>query len=139
MDSNTRNGGMGELAVQQKFLSLGCIPFKSTVDGCSVDLVVEWDGKFHKIQIKTTEKVVNGVMKWDIGQHDYSNPGKKISYSKSDVDFFALYCIETNSLCLVPFEEAGSQKIWIRPDSYSGKRIKTMRFESDYKFENYVK
>lgn len=139
MDINTRNGGMGELAIQQKFLSLGCIPFKPTIDGCSTDLVVEWDGKFHKIQIKTTEKLFNGVMRWDISQHNSQNPSKKTGYNKKDVDFFALYCIETGSLCLVPFEEAGEHQIWIRPDDYSGKRMKTMHFESDYKFENYVK
>lgn len=55
------------------------------------------------------------------------------------VDYFALYCIQTGTFCLVPFEEAGSREITIRLDSYNGRRTKTMRFESDYKFENYVK
>lgn len=137
MHINTINGGIGELAVQQKFLSLGHVPFTSVVEGYLVDIMVEWDNKVHKIQVKTTERAINGVMTWDISHSGSKNT--KTGYTAGTIDYFALYCIETGSLCLVPFEDAGSREITIRLDSYKGKRTKTMRFESDYKFENYVK
>lgn len=133
MHINTKNGGLGELAIKQKFLSLGCMFFEPGVEGYPTDLVVKWDGEYHQIQIKTTEKIKDDVMSWELDRYNHQ------SYTKDDVDYFALYCLENSGMYLVPFEEAPNQKIKIRLDSYSGKRTKTMRFESDYKFENYVK
>lgn len=141
MDNNTRNGGIGEIAIQQKFISLGCDVCKPVIEGHPYDLVVLWDGKFHKIQIKTTEKIVNDTMTWFIAQHDRSNSqkNKRKAYSVDDAEYFALYCIATNTAYLVPVAEAGKEKISIKLDSYSGIRQKTMHFEKDFQFENYVK
>jgi len=41
MHISNKTGGIGELAVQQKFVSLGCIPNKPVIDGCPYDLIVE--------------------------------------------------------------------------------------------------
>ena len=64
--------------------------------------------------------------------------GNKIKYNSDEVDYFALYCIETSVLCLVPFNCAQGSVIIIRLDSYTGRRYKTMHFVSDFTFEKII-
>ena len=108
-------------------------------EGYVADLIADFNGKLNRIQIKTTESLHDGsYMKWKITHQDGYH-GKRKKYTKEEVDYFALYCIESDILCLVPFNDALTNEIIIRLDSFSGVRLKTMKFESEYKFENIIK
>ena len=55
------------------------------------------------------------------------------------IDYFAFYCIETDIVCLVPFDENFPvSTLSIRLDDYTGKRLSTMRFASDFSVEKIV-
>lgn len=76
-------------------------------------------------------------MLWKITrQNGYHGDRKK--YMKEEVDYFSLYCIETDIICLVPFEKAQTKEVTIHLDTYEGVRTKVMKFVSDYKFENFI-
>lgn len=64
--------------------------------------------------------------------------GNKVKYTSEEVDYFAVYCVETDILCLVPYENATTNELTIRLDSYEGTRTKVMKFVSEYKFENFI-
>ena len=76
-------------------------------------------------------------MQWRITKQEGFH-GNKIKYTSNEVDYFALYCIETDVLCLVPFNYAQGLVITIRLDSYVGRRYKTMHFVSDFTFEKTI-
>ena len=133
-------GNLGEIAAIKKFLELGVRVYIPFGDGNVVDLIAEWNNKLYKIQVKTTEKILeNSFMCWSI-THQNGYHGSRKNYTDEEVDFFVLYCIESESLCLVPYSEIKDLgTVIIRLDSYDGIRKKGMRFEKDYNFENYIK
>ena len=138
MTNTTNLGNIGQAYVIAKFVELGIPVYTPVGEGYPTDLIADFKGKLNKIQIKTTEDLHDdSYMVWKI-THQQGYHGKRIKYTNQEVDYFALYCIETKSLYLVPYEKANTNELIIRLDSYKGTRTKTMKFESDYRFENFV-
>ena len=136
---NTSNiGNIGQAAVINKFVELGINIYLPFGDGYVVDLIAEWNNKLHKIQVKTTECSKDGNMTWRLGKQEGFH-GTKVKYTSEEVDYFALYCIETKTLCLVPFKDCEDQlTICIKSDNFNGIKYKTMHFESDFSFEKII-
>lgn len=131
-------GNIGEAKALCKFAELGIPVYLPFGDGYEVDMIAIFNEQMNRIQVKTTEAVHDGgVMNWKITKQDGYH-GSRIKYDVDSIDYFALYCIESDALCLMPFEEAQSTMVSIRLDSYSGIRKSTMRFVSDYCFEKFV-
>lgn len=138
MTNTTNLGNIGQAYVIAKFVELGIPVYTPVGEGYPTDLIADFKGKLNKIQIKTTETLHDdSYMVWKI-THQQGYHGKRIKYTNQEVDYFALYCIKTKSLYLVPYEKANTNELIIRLDSYKGTRTKTMKFESDYRFENFV-
>lgn len=138
MTNTTNLGNIGQAYVIAKFVELGIPVYTPIGEGYPTDLIADFKGKLNKIQIKTTENLHDdSYMVWKI-THQQGYHGKRVKYTNQEVDYFALYCIETKSLYLVPYEKANTNELIIRLDSYKGTRTKTMKFESDYMFENFV-
>lgn len=76
-------------------------------------------------------------MKWKVTKQDGYH-GNKIQYEESEVDYFAVYCIENDVLCLLPFDSVPKSELIIRLDSYEGTRTKTMKFVQDFTFEKVI-
>ncbi len=132
-------GNIGEVRVLSEFVKLGVPCYLPYGDGNKCDLIADFNGKLNKIQIKTTEKLnTNGAMEWKVTRQDGFH-GSRVQYNKEDIDYFAFYCIETDIVCLVPFDENfPSAKLSIRMDDYTGNRLKTMRFVKDYQISNFI-
>ena len=137
MKNTTNLGNIGQAYVIAKFVELGIPVYTPVGEGYPTDLIADFKGKLNKIQIKTTENLHDNYMVWKI-THQQGYHGKRTKYTNQEVDYFDLYCIETKGLYLVPYEKATTNDLIIRLDSYKGTRIKTMKFESDYRFENFV-
>lgn len=128
-------GNIGEARILAEFTKR-CVPcYLPYGDGNEIDLIAIFNDKINTIQIKTTEYVHdNSYMIWKLTKQNGFH-GSRQCY-KDNVDYFALYCLESDVCCLVPYEDvAGNETIQIRLDSYSGRRLKTMRFVSDYSFD----
>ena len=139
MSKNTSAiGNIGQAKVLSKFVELGIPVYTPFGEGYTVDLIAEFNGKLNRIQIKTTENVHdNSYMLWRISRQQGFH-GNKVKYDSGEIDYFALYCIESDILCLVPIDDAQTYDVIIRLDNYKGTRTKVMKFVSDYKFENFI-
>lgn len=132
-------GNIGQAKVFSKFVELGIPVYLPFGEGYVIDLIADFNGKLNKIQIKTTEKLHDSsYMKWRITHQDGYHGSRK-KYTSDEVDYFALYCIESDIMCLVPLEEAKTLEVKIRLDLFEGVRQKNMKFVSDYKFEKFIK
>ena len=137
--TTNEKGNLGEVRVLSEFVKLGIQCYLPYGDGSGVDLVADFGGKLNRIQVKTTEKLNRaGAMEWKITRQEGYH-GNRISYTLGEIDYFAFYCIETDIVCLVPFDkDFPTTTLSIRLDDYAGTRLSTMRFASDYSVANIV-
>ena len=78
-------------------------------------------------------------MEWKVTKQE-GYYGSRVNYNLNDIDYFAFYCIETDIVCLVPYDENfPKSNLSIRLDDYEGTRLNTMRFASDYSIKNFIK
>lgn len=138
MRNTTNIGNIGQAKTVAKFVELGVPVYTPFGEGYTADLIADFNGKLNRIQIKTTENLHDdSYMIWKLmKQQGYH--GNKVKYTADEVDYFAVYCVETDILCLVPYENAKTNELTIRLDSYEGTRTKVMKFVSEYKFENFI-
>lgn len=102
-------GYLGSLLVEQEFIKHGFNIFKPVLENGKVDLIVEKNNHYFKIQIKT-------VMNY-CGKHI---PFRKIShnmgeykikrYSEEDIDFFIGVDIDTVDLYILPISFSSSYR-----------------------------
>lgn len=131
-------GNVGEAKALSKFVELGIPVYTPFGDGYEIDMIAIFNGSPKRIQVKTTEFVHDdSVMIWKTTRQDGYH-GSRARYGLNNVDYFVFYCIESDTLCLIPCEEVKSETISIRLDSYSGVRLSTMRFANDYSFETII-
>lgn len=131
--NSTQIGKIGESKVLFEFTVLGIPCYLPYGEGNVCDLVVDFKNKLHKIQIKTTEKVnQHGAMEWKITRQDGFH-GSRTPYNSQQVDYFCLYCMETDIVCMVPFnEQCPHNTISIRLDNYNGPKRANIRYASDF-------
>ncbi len=137
--NTTLLGNIGESRVLHELVKSEVQCYLPYGDGSTVDLIADFNGKLNKIQIKTTEKLnKDKAMEWRITRQDGYH-GNRVSYKLGEIDYFALYCLETDIVCLVPFDEKiPKYTISIRPEGYQGICKSNMRLSSDYSIEKIV-
>ena len=95
-------GNIGEVNTLRILVEHNIPVYTSFGDGNEVDLIAIINNKCVKIQVKTTEKIHNNtLMVWKLGKQ-VGFHGSKVPYDEQSIDYFALYCIENNTLCFVP-------------------------------------
>ena len=137
--TTTQLGNIGEVKVLAEFTKLGIPCFLPYGDGNRIDLIADFNGRLNRIQIKTCEHLNKaGAMEWKVTRQEGYH-GNRVTYSPDEIDYFAFYCLETDIVCLVPFDKNFPIKtISIRLDNFDGVRLKTMRFASDYSVSKIV-
>ena len=77
-------------------------------------------------------------MQWKVTRQEGYH-GSRATYNVNDIDYFAFYCLETDIVCLVPFDETfPTTSLSIRLDDYQGNRLPTMRFAKDFQISNFI-
>ena len=85
-------GNIGEAKVLSKFIELGFPVYIPFGDNEKADLVVEFNGKLNKIQIKTSVDAKNGNITFDLTSSTaHRKNGMRHKYTIDEVDYFALY------------------------------------------------
>ena len=132
-------GNIGESKTLCELTKLGVPCYIPFGDGNTSDLIADFNGKLNRIQVKTTNSLSeNGVMEWKITRQEGYH-GNRVTYDLNSIDFFALYCVENDILCFVPFDNNfPSSTISIRPDDYNGIRKNCMRFASDFSINKII-
>ena len=132
-------GNIGEARVLSEFVKLGVPCYIPYGDGNTADLIAQFNNKLNRIQIKTTTSLNKaGAMEWKVTRQEGYH-GNRVQYNVNDIDYFAFYCLETDIVCLVPFDEDfPATTLSIRLDDYDGVRLSTMRFAKDFQIINFI-
>lgn len=134
-------GDIGESLAIASFTKAGFIVSKPLSNNASYDLIVEYNNRLYKVQVKTTNSEKDGKMVFATKTTNYTR-GKwaSNSYSKNEVDLFFLYCVE-NEWCgiyLVDESETIPVELNIRiVPPKNGQKI-GIRFAENYSFEKQI-
>jgi hypothetical protein len=99
-----RVGDISELRVMHDLVRAGyliSIPFG---EDHRYDIVIEKDGKFSSVQVKTG-RLRNGVILFNCYSSHSHRGGAVCRPYTNDVDFFGVYCYEVDSTYLIPITE----------------------------------
>ena len=138
--NSSQLGNIGEVRVLSEFVKLGIPCYIPYGDGNTIDLIAQFNNKLNRIQVKTITSLNKaGAMEWKVTRQEGYH-GNRVQYNVNDIDYFAFYCLETDVVCLVPFDENfPSSSLSIRLDTYEGTRTSTMRFVSDFQISKFVR
>lgn len=125
-------GNITEAMIISKLLKNGkqvLLPFG---EGYRYDLVIEDDDeKFKKVQCKTG-RIRNGVIIFNTCSLFFNT---KERYKKSyinEIDLFAVYCPDNETVYLVPVKEVGKTKAALRIEPTKNNQKKFIRYAKDY-------
>lgn len=130
-------GDIGVSVIISEFLKRGINVLLPYDDNSAYDIVIYINNNFYKIQVKTTEQVIDGCMIYKTCKTDPYNK-KNTLYTKEEVDYFAFYCIETNWIGLMSFENYHSKETKIRVEFPKNNQIDKSNMMYDFDFNNQV-
>lgn len=127
---------MVEPQVLAKLSDKGYTVSKPFSDHCRYDLVIEKNGELERVQVKKAWVRDNGVVEFKT-ESTYANTKKYSSqtYTKEDIDVFAAYCPEKDTLYKVPVEEAPDTRMYIREIPAKNNQSKRINKAEDFKFD----
>ena len=134
-----RIGNIGEAKVLAEFVKWGIPIYIQFGDTERADYIADFNGKLNKIQVKTAEKLLKDRGSFIV--HLYSlttKNGKQVQtpYSKEEVDYFAIYCIESDTLILYPNNES-AETVCVRLCSTRNNQTRGTHYASDYTFDKW--
>ena len=110
-----------------------CIPWG---DNERYDMIAEFNGKFNRIQVKTSNEVVNGAVNCYCRSSTNHTTNKNLTTYIGDVDYFVFVNQIYDLIAIVPIEEVGDKKqIRLRIQPTANGQTTNVRFFSDFSFE----
>ena len=132
-------GELTELKCQLFCLEKGYVISKPILDNARYDMVVDYNGKFYRIQIKTSRWMSEeheGFVFNCKSQHSVAGGNKIMKYSPDEIDFFMTEF--ENEYYLIPCDKARSEmKLRFKPTKNN--QDNRAFFAKDYKFEEVIK
>lgn len=119
--------------------------FRESTDNKPFDYLINLNNEYKKVQIKTAEFSQNGKIEFYLNKTRIKSDGDKLKYSHQKysidiLDYFFLYCIETNQGFLVNIKEVNNKSmLTIRLNESLNKQEKKCNFAEKYSFENVLK
>ena len=121
----------GELRFAAEFLRKGWQIFLPYGEDSPIDLLIEKDGIFKRVQVKSTSSI-KGAIHCRIKS---SNNWQVKKYSKKEIDFFAIYDYSNKKGYLIPIEDfEGMTEAIIRLDKAKNNQIKGVRQAEKYAY-----
>lgn len=117
----------------QKYHIPVCLPWG---DNERYDMIAEFDGKFNRIQVKTSNEEENGaICCWARSSTNHTS-NKKLSTYEGEVDYFVFVNQTYDQIALVPIEELeGKKSIRLRIIPPANGQTKGIRYFQDYTFD----
>jgi hypothetical protein len=107
-------GDISESKVLSRFLELGYTVLLPWGNGERYDLVIEREGKFLRIQVKTGRIYhKTGIIRCPMYNINGSSR-QRMRYDSSEIDYFAIYCPDNDKTYLVDVREKSSSEIHLR-------------------------
>lgn len=132
-------GDIGEAIAISEFTKKGCIVSKPLSGNARYDLIIEYNHKLYRVQVKTTNEIKEEVKMVFATRTINYNKGswQSIEYTSNDIDVFFLYCLENNWCGLYFGEEDGkfNKQITLRLQPTKSNQVKGTKLADDYNFE----
>lgn len=138
--NSKRIGNIGEAKVLCKFVELGIPIFVPFGDNEKSDLIADFNGKLNRIQVKTSCKQESHKISFSLRSGTIRNKNNYFhTYNAQEIDYFALYNLESDILLLVPiFEVEGMKQVTFSiPYKASHNQYKTLNY-LDFSFEKII-
>ena len=111
-----KQGERGELAFLSKAASLGFALSLPYGQGHRYDFVVDGGTNLWRVQVKTTEHMLNGL--YLVGIHHRANR-RAHAYTESDIDFVAVFILPEQTWYILPVREVTEHRqLLFRPKGY---------------------
>ena len=131
-------GNIGEAKVLSDFVRLGIPVYLPFGDNEKADLIAEFNGKLNKIQVKSSQKIIEDKVKFSlVSSTMHRQNGVKHIYTENEIDYFALYNLERDRVYLISINEEGLPKseVTIRFNPSKTKNQFKTFLEEDYLIE----
>lgn len=117
----------------QKYHIPVCLPWG---DNERYDMIAEFDGKFNRIQVKTSNEEENGaICCWARSSTNHTT-NKRLSSYEGEVDYFVFVNQIYDLIALVPIEDLeGKKSIRLRLTPPANGQTKGVRYFEDYSFD----
>ena len=121
-------GLLGELEFTLHLIKNGWHIFRPLDQNSRVDLIIEKDGKFKRIQVKYCTPY-RGCLRVDL-----EHPGRNTEmYSSNDIDAVGVFDPENQKFYLIPLSDILPKKeIWIRIKTTNNKQRKNINWGDEY-------
>jgi hypothetical protein len=121
----------GELRFAAEFLRKGWQVFLPYGDDSPVDLLIEKEGKFKRVQVKAT-RPIDGAIHCRLKS---SNNWQVKKYTKKETDYFAIYDYENKKGYLVEIEDIeGMTEPLLRLEKPKNNQTKGIRLAENYAY-----
>ena len=138
--NNKAKGEFSEARTLYEFQKYGipvCLPWG---DNQRYDMIAEFNGKFNRIQIKTSNEEENGAIKCYCRSSKNHTTNKVCDKYIGEVDYFVFYNQTYDKIAMVPMEEIGTKTVInLRILPTKNGQTKGIRFFEDYTFDKYFK
>lgn len=129
---NIEKGYLGSLITEKKFVTNGFNVFKPVMENGKVDMIVEKNNIYLKVQIKTVQES-RGSKSVPVRKISHNMGNYKIStYSSNDIDYFIGVDVDTEDIYLIPvgFSEQYKSSITVSKLSYYKNNFNFMELHS---------
>lgn len=128
-----RTGDISESKILARFIELGYVVLIPFNQGLRYDLVIEKEGAFQRVQVKTAWLMENGCIAFNSSSLDKSEQRDKTFRDyREDIDLFAAYCPQLEKIYLVPVADAASRHCYLRIEPTQNGQTKGIRWAADY-------
>jgi hypothetical protein len=115
--------------VLSMLLQAGFRPLLPFGDGHPYDLAVDQDGELRRVQCKTG-RLVRGAVVFATTRY---TGGKHRTYQEHEIDYFGVYCPDTDAVYLVPIGDVGPHtSAYLRVEPARNNQTKGVRWAVDY-------
>lgn len=127
--STQQKGSITEYRIISRLIERGFSVYKSCTEFSRTDIVVEADGKLFRVQCKTG-RLRNGCIR--ISTHSNNTTTYEAKSYKGEVDFFGVYCFETDKCYMVPESICGHSSLYLRVEDALSSGLHESKYAKDY-------
>jgi PD-(D/E)XK endonuclease len=131
---HTKNkGDLGVLKVKVDLFEQGYLILNPETEHAPFDIVAYRNGQFHRIQVKYRNLTASGVLEIPFRNSYSTSKGvKSITVNKCEVDFYAIYCPQTD-LCYYFNPKAFNKSLTLRVKTSLNSQQKGIHFAEEFR------
>jgi PD-(D/E)XK endonuclease len=136
--TNTKaTGEVSEAVVLARFLEAGFPVLLPFGDNQRYDMVVEVDGRFLRVQVKTAYQALGGCIRFNA--RTTNRHGQNSTHYRGQADLFAAYSPDTKQVYVLPVDGCGDTGVWLRLRPAGNNQHRHVRLAEDHTLDAWVR